>query len=156
MNTKTNPIFVEVVASAPIVCTACKAVLCTITAQNPGQRPWPWERESTPLEIAQPSDSALTAEAVMIRGVCPVCSAELASFRLLFRRKHGEGVADAPPRLSRATHGASLSAWAVLEYQDNGHDITEHRFGTVKVEHAKAAFASVRAILLDLPRPEAD
>ncbi len=156
MNTKTNHLFVEAVASAPIVCTACKTTLSTITAQNPGQRPWPWERESTPLEIARPPDPALTTEAAMIRGVCPVCSAELASFRLLFRRKHGEGVADTPARLSRAIHGASLSAWAVLEYQDNGCDITEHRFGTVLAKHAEAAFGSVRAVLLDLPRPEAD
>ncbi len=150
---KTNRlIHTEPAESIPVTCPHCAVALGTIDVQNLGQRRL-WEHESTPLSIAQPSDTALAAEAGLIRGTCPACAAELASFWIAFRRDRGVDSTDEAPRLSLAMHGASFTAWVVIEGQKNGWDVVEHEFGPILDEHAEAAFERLREILPDLPRP---
>ena len=153
---KTNRlIHIEPAETIPITCPRCAAALGTIDVQNLAQRRL-WERESEPLSIAQPSDTALAAEAGLIRGACPACSAELAAFWILLERDAGVGSVAVAPRLSLAMHGASFTAWAAIEHRRNGFDVVEHVFGPILDEHADEAFERIREILSDLPRPEAE
>ena len=152
---KTNRlIHIERAETMPVTCPKCAAALGTIDVRNLAQRRL-WEHEQEPLSIAQPSDPALAAEAGLVRGACPACSAELASFWIAFRRDRGADSADVAPRLSLAMHGASFTAWGVIEGQKNGFDVVEHVFGPVEDERADEAFERIREILSDLPRPEA-
>lgn len=153
---KTNRlIHVEAVETIPITCPRCAAALGTIDVQNLAQRRL-WERESEPLEIAQPADTAIGADAGLILGACPACEAELAAFWILFERNCGTGAADVAPRLSAALHAASFTAWAMIECQKNGFEVVEHCFGPVLDEQAAEAYERIREILNDLPRPEAE
>ncbi len=153
MNMKTNRlIHIEPVETIPVTCPGCAAALGTIDVQNLSQRRL-WEREHAPLSIAQPTNPAIGAEAGLIRGACPACAVELAEFWITFYRDHG---ADEAPRLSLAMHGASFTAWALIEHQKNNWDVVEHVFGPILDEHAEAAFERIREILNDLPRPEAE
>lgn len=155
MNLKTSRlIHVEPADTIPVTCPHCGAALGTIDVHNLSQRRL-WEQENEPLSIAQPSDPALAAEAGLIRGVCPACKAELASFWIAFRRDRGVDSTDEAPRLSLAVHGASFTAWVVIEGQKNGWDVVEHVFGPILDAHADEAFERLREILPDLPRPEA-
>ena len=155
MNLKTNRlIHTEPAEIIPVTCPKCAAALGTIDVQNLGQRRL-WEHESTPLLIAQPSDPGLAAEAGLVRGACPACAAELAAFWILFQRDGGKDSGDAAPRLSQAFHGASFTAWALIEHRKDGFDVAEHVFGPILDEHAGEAFERLREILPDLPRPAA-
>ena len=156
MNMKTKRlIHVESVETIPVTCPHCAAALGTIDVQNLARRRL-WERESEPLEISQPSDTAIGADAGLIRGACPACKAELAAFWILFERNAGVNSADVAPRLSAAMHAASFTAWAMIEHRKNGFDVVEHTFGPIHDEQADEAFARIREILNDLPRPEAE
>ena len=83
----------------------------------------------------------------------PEPSAELASFVIAFQRDGAIAEVVAPPRLSLALHGASFTAWALIEHTHGGAAVTEHLFGPILGEHAEAAFDRLREILPDLPRP---
>lgn len=153
---KTNRlIHIEPAETIPITCPRCAAALGTIDVQNLAQRRL-WERESEPLSIAQPSDTALAAEAGLIRGACPACKAELAAFWISFEHDAGVDSAAVAPRLSAAMHAATFTGWAMIEHQKNGFEVVEHCFGPVLDEQAAEAYERIREILNDLPRPEAE
>lgn len=153
---KTNRlIHVEPVESIPVTCPKCAAALGRIDVQNLAQRRL-WERESEPLSIAQPSDTAIGADAGLIRGACPACEAELVEFWISFERNRGAGAVAVAPRLSAALHAATFTGWAMIEHRKNGFDVVEHCFGPVEHEQAAEAYERIREILNDLPRPEAE
>ena len=155
MNMKTNRlIHVEAVETIQVTCPRCAAALGTLDVQNPAERRL-WERESKPLSIAQPSDPAIGADAGLILGACPACKAELAEFWILFERGAGVDSAAVVPRLCAALHGASFTAWTVIEHRKNGFEVVEHMFGPILDEQAEEAFERIRELLPDLPRPEA-
>ena len=138
-------------AALPITCPSCAASLGTIDVQNLDQRR-SWGIAISALEIEAPEDPSLTAEAGLIRGACPSCSAELAAFWVTFRRDHsGADRADEPPRLSLALHGQAYAGWAMIEHEDGS---IEHLFGPVRDEFAEESFEYVRGFLADLPLPE--
>ena len=147
-------IHIEPAETTPVTCPHCAAALGAIDVRNLAQRRL-WERESETLSIAQPADAGLSAEAGLVRGACPACGVELAAFVIAFQRDRSEGGADEAPRLSLAMHGASFTAWAVIEHWKNGFEVTEHLFGPILGEHATEAFDRLREIVPDLPRPEA-
>ena len=159
MNTKTKTTEVCTFHRAvlPITCPACAASLGTIDVQNLDQRR-SWGIAISALDIAAPDDPALTAEAGLIRGACPACSAELAAFWVTFRRDcGGADRADEPlPRLSLALHGQAYAGWAMIETHEGDVDAVEHLFGPVADAHAEESFDYVRTFMHDLPRPEAD
>ena len=152
---KTNRlIHVEAVETIPVTCPHCAAALGVIDVHNLAQRRL-WEREQEPLSIAQPTDTAVGADAGLILGACPACAAELVKFWILFERDAGVDSAAVAPRLSAATHAATFTGWAMIEHRKNGFDVVQHQFGPVEDERADEAFARIREILNDLPRPEA-
>ena len=153
---KTNRlIHVEAVETIPVTCPHCAAALGAIDVHDLGQRLL-WEREHEPLSIAQPADTACAAEAGLVRGTCPSCSAELVEFWILFERNRGAGAVAVAPRLSAALHAATFTGWTMIEYRKNGFDVVQHCFGPVEDGRADAAFERIREILNDLPRPEAE
>ena len=140
----------------PITCPACAASLGTIDEKNLDQRR-AWGIAISALEIEAPEDPALSAEAGLIRGACPSCSAELAAFWVTFKRdRDGADHADEPARLSLALHGQAYAGWAMIETHEGGVDAVEHLFGPVADAHAEEAFEYVRGFLADLPRPAAE
>ena len=154
MNMKTNRlIHVEAVETIPVTCPHCAAALGMIDVQNPAQRRL-WEHENEPLSIAQPSDTAIGADAGLTRGACPACKAELVEFWILFERNAGWESAAVAPQLSAAMHAAAFTGWTMIEHRKNGFDVIEHCFGPVEDDRADEAFARIRKILPDLPRPE--
>ena len=156
MNMKTNRlIHIEAVETIPVTCPKCAAALGAIDVHNLAQRGL-WERGHAPLSIAQPTDPAIGADAGLIRGACPACSAELASFWILYERNCGAGAVAVAPRLSAAMHAATFTGWAIIEHRKNGFDVVEHCFGPVEHEQAAEAYERIREILNDLPRPEAE
>ena len=141
-------------AALPITCPSCAASLGTIDVQNLAQRR-AWGIAISALDVAAPDDPTLTAEAGLIRGACSACGSELAAFWVTFKRDRDRGAdwADEPlPRLSLALHGETFAGWAMIEHADGS---VEHLFGPVADERAEEAFDYVRALLTDLPRPEA-
>ena len=153
---KTNRlIHVEPVETIPVTCPKCAAALGAIDGHNLAQRGL-WEREHEPLSIAQPSDPGLAAEAGLVRGACPACSAELVEFWILFERDRGVDSAAVAPRLSSALHAATFTGWAMIECRKNGFDVVQHQFGPILDEQADEAFERLRELLPDLPRPEAE
>ena len=155
---KTNRlIHTEAVETIPVTCPKCAAALGAIDVHNLAQRRL-WERESEPLSIRQPSDTAIGADAGLIRGACPACSAELVEFWILFERNRGVGAmaVAVAPRLSAALHAARFTGWAMIQHRKNGFDVVEHCFGPVQDEQAAEAYERIREILNDLPRPEAE
>ena len=153
--TKTTEVCTFRRAVLPITCPSCAASLGTIDVQNLAQRR-AWGIAISALDIAAPDDPDLSAEAGLIRGECPSCSAELAAFWVTFKRDHGADRADEPARLSLALHGTAYAGWAMIETHEGGVDAVEHLFGPVADAHAEEAFEYVRGFLADLPRPEAD
>ena len=154
MNTTTTQVATFPRDRLPITCPACAASLGTIDVQNLDQRR-SWGIAISALDVAAPDDPGLTAEAGLIRGACPSCSAELAAFWVTFRRDRDCGADRADePRLSLALHGTAFAGWAMIEYQDAGAECIEHLFGPVKDAHAEEAFDYVRDFMTDLPRPE--
>ena len=152
MNTKTTVATFHR-ATLPITCPSCSASLGTIDEKNLSQRR-AWGIAISSLEIEAPDDPDLTAEAGLIRGACPACSAELAAFWVTFRRdRDGADRADEPPRLSLALHGSAYAGWAMIEHADKS---IEHLFGPVLDRNAEEAFDYVRGFLHDLPRPAAE
>ena len=137
----------------PITCPSCAASLGTIDVANLAQRR-AWGIAISSLDIEAPDDPTLVAEAGLIRGECPSCSAELAAFWVTFKRdRGGADRADEPqsPSLSLALHGPAWAGWAMIEHEDGS---VEHLFGPVADAHAEEAFEYVRTFMTDLPRPE--
>ena len=140
----------------PITCPSCAASLGTIDVQNLDQRR-AWGIAISALDIAAPDDPGLTAEAGLIRGECPSCSAELAAFWVTFKRDRDGGADRADePSLSLALHGPAFAGWAMIETHDDGVTAIEHLFGPVLDRNAEEAFEYVRTFMHDLLRPEAE
>ena len=153
---KTNRlVHIEPAETIPVTCPKCGAALGTIDVQNLSQRQL-WEREHEPLSISQPADPAVGADAGLIRGACPSCSAELAAFWILFERNRGAGAVAVAPRLSAALHAATFTGWTIIECRKNGFDVVQHQFGPILDEQADEAYEIIREILPDLPHPEAE
>ena len=156
MNKHTNRlIHIEAAATIPVTCPHCAAALGMIDAHSLGQRML-WERESgEPLSIAQPADAGLSAEAGVTHGKCPSCGTALTSFWVMFERSCGGDAPDEAPRLSAALHAGSFTGWTMIEHTRGGFEVCEHLFGPVADADAGEAFARIREILPDLPRPHA-
>ena len=134
---------IDAAQAVPIACPACSAPLGTITATAAGISLSEWERERIPLAVPH-VDPARLVRAELVRGTCPACSADFATFALVFRRARGSDRPD-EPRLSLAVRGRDT--WAMVERRVDGVEIVEHAVGPVLDKEAGAAFARLRLLL---------